>query len=60
MSYGFVLLEFAAWTRDLRPDEAAHEPATHEDKQRYLEVQREFMARIEAAKRKSASPTRDE
>ena len=53
-----VLLEFAAWTRDLRPDEAAHEPATHEDKQRYLEVQREFMARIEAAKRQRAAGTR--
>jgi catechol 2,3-dioxygenase-like lactoylglutathione lyase family enzyme len=48
-----VLLEFAAWTRDLRPDEAAHEPATADDKERYLAMQRKFMARIEAAKRKA-------
>jgi catechol 2,3-dioxygenase-like lactoylglutathione lyase family enzyme len=44
-----VLLEFAAWTRDLRPDEALHEPATAEDKDRYLEVQAQFADRIAAA-----------
>ena len=48
-----VLLEFAAWTRDLGPDEAAHEPATAEDKPRYLEMQREFMAQIEAARKRA-------
>ncbi|MBW2240800.1 MAG: VOC family protein [Deltaproteobacteria bacterium] len=41
-----VLLEFAAWTRELRADEAGHEPATAADKQRYLEEQQEFMARM--------------
>lgn len=41
-----VLLEFAAWTRDLGPDEASHEPATAEDKERYLETQREVLARL--------------
>jgi hypothetical protein len=43
-----VLLEFAAWTRELGPDEAAHAPATAEDEERYLEKQREFMARYRA------------
>ncbi len=41
-----VLLEFAAWTRDLRPDEAAHEPASAEDRGRYLDRQRQFMGRL--------------
>ena len=41
-----VLLEFAAWTRDLRPDEAAHEPATADYKERYLALHREFMERM--------------
>jgi len=45
-----ALLEFAAWTRDLGPDEASHEPATAADKPRYLEMQREFMARLAAMK----------
>ena len=49
-----VLLEFAGWTRELRPDEATHEPATADDKERYLEVQQAFMARLEAAKRKGS------
>lgn len=51
-----VLLEFAGWTRDLRPDEATQEPATHADKPRYLEVQRSFATRIAAAQRKSGRP----
>ena len=49
-----VLLEFAGWTRDFRPDEAAHEPATADDKERYLELQQAFMARLEATKRKGS------
>jgi len=41
-----VLLEFAAWTRDLGPDEAGHEPATAEDEPDYLDRQRAFMERM--------------
>jgi len=48
-----VLLEFAAWTRDLRADEAAHTPATAADEERYLGAQREFMARLERAGHKA-------
>jgi catechol 2,3-dioxygenase-like lactoylglutathione lyase family enzyme len=44
-----VLLEFAAWTRDLGPDEANHPPTTDADKERYLEAQREFMERLRSA-----------
>ena len=49
-----VLLEFAGWTREFRPDESTHPPATADDKERYLEVQQAFLARIEAAKRKGS------
>jgi len=45
-----ALLEFAAWTRALRPDETRVPPATAADRDRYLEMQREFMARIEKAR----------
>jgi catechol 2,3-dioxygenase-like lactoylglutathione lyase family enzyme len=41
-----VLLEFAAWTRDLGPAEAGHEPATTEDEPGYLDRQRAFMERM--------------
>ncbi len=47
-----VLLEFAGWTRDLRPDEARQPPATAEDRDRYLEMQREFEAKLAAARRR--------
>jgi len=33
-----VLLEFAGWTRELRPDEALDAPASAEDRERYLEI----------------------
>lgn len=34
-----IMLEFAAWTRELRPDEVEHPPATDADKGSYLEIQ---------------------
>jgi hypothetical protein len=34
-----VMLEFAAWTRELRADEVEHTPATVADRPRYLEIQ---------------------
>jgi catechol 2,3-dioxygenase-like lactoylglutathione lyase family enzyme len=47
-----VLLEFAAWTRELRPEEARLEGARPADKERYLELQRRFMERMRKAARK--------
>ena len=48
-----VMLEFAAWTRDLRPDEAEHTAATAADKDRYLAVQEQFAEQIAAAQSKN-------
>jgi len=31
-----IMLEFAGWTRAMRPDDVAHEPATDADKEKYL------------------------
>ncbi|MEE9278059.1 MAG: VOC family protein [Dehalococcoidia bacterium] len=31
-----ILLEFAAWTRELRPDDVKHAPATDADRDRYI------------------------
>jgi catechol 2,3-dioxygenase-like lactoylglutathione lyase family enzyme len=41
-----IMLEFAAWTRDLRPDEAELEGATDGDKDAYLAKQAEFFAKL--------------
>ncbi len=40
-----ILLEFAAWTRALRPDEVRHQPATEADVERYLAIAREAAER---------------
>jgi len=51
-----IMLEFAAWTRELRADEVSHTGVGPADKARYLEQQRAF---IEMLKRhaKSQEPT---
>ena len=41
-----ILLEFAAWTRDLGPDEAQLLGAGPADEDRYLERQREFVENL--------------
>jgi len=53
-----IMLEFAAWTRDLRPDEADLPGAVAADKERYLEQQREFMAMLKKAKSKADSDSK--
>ena len=47
-----ILLEFAAWTRELGPDEAQLPGAGPAEKDRYLEQQREF---VEMLKKRTAS-----
>jgi len=47
-----IMLEFAAWTRALRPDEAQHTGVGPEDKERYAEQQREFIAMLMEAQKK--------
>ncbi len=46
-----VLLEFAGWTRDLRPDEALDAPATAEDRERYLEINEKARRAWEASRK---------
>jgi catechol 2,3-dioxygenase-like lactoylglutathione lyase family enzyme len=55
-----ILLEFAAWTRELVPDDLRHSPAREEDRQRYL------VARAEGPEpppmrlsRRTGNPARD-
>ena len=38
-----IMLEFAAWTRELRPDEAELSGVGPAERERYLEAQRKFM-----------------
>ncbi len=47
-----VMLEFAAWTRELRADESELSGAVAEDRDRYLEKQREFFEML----RRRAAP----
>jgi catechol 2,3-dioxygenase-like lactoylglutathione lyase family enzyme len=42
-----ILLEFAAWTRELRADEAQLDGAGPAERERYLAEQREFVAMLE-------------
>ena len=44
-----IMLEFAAWTRELRSDEVGHEGVGPADKERYAEQQREFIAMLQRA-----------
>jgi len=50
-----VMLEFAAWTRDLRPDEVEHTPATEGDRERYLETQENVRRAIAKMRQKRES-----
>jgi catechol 2,3-dioxygenase-like lactoylglutathione lyase family enzyme len=47
-----ILLEFAAWTRELGPDETRHRPARAEDAPRYLEVRERAMREYEARRKR--------
>jgi catechol 2,3-dioxygenase-like lactoylglutathione lyase family enzyme len=47
-----IMLEFAAWTRELRPDEAQLRGVGPAEKGRYLEQQRDF---VEMLKKRAAS-----
>ena len=47
-----ILLEFAAWTRELRPDEKQLPGVGPAEKERYLERQREF---VEMLKKRAES-----
>jgi catechol 2,3-dioxygenase-like lactoylglutathione lyase family enzyme len=49
-----ILLEFAAWTRSLRPDDVRHEAATETDRERYLATLREAEERRAARSRAKA------
>ncbi len=49
-----VLLEFAAWTRELRPDEAQLEGVGPAQKEEYLEMQREFFEMMKRQAKKDA------
>jgi hypothetical protein len=44
-----IMLEFAAWTRELRPDEAEHTGVGPADKEHYLQQQSEFIAKLRHA-----------
>ncbi len=44
------LLEFAAWTRDMTPEDVRHDPTTEQDRDRYLETQRRAFATMRAAR----------
>jgi len=44
-----IMLEFAAWTREMRPDEAKLTGVGPADKERYAEQQREFIAMLQRA-----------
>jgi catechol 2,3-dioxygenase-like lactoylglutathione lyase family enzyme len=43
-----ILLEFAAWTRDLGPEDVRHTPATERDVERYRRMQAEARAAAQA------------
>lgn len=44
-----IMLEFAAWTRELRPDEAEQTGVGPADKEHYLQQQRDFIAKLRRA-----------
>ena len=45
-----TLLEFAAWTREMTPEDVRHDPTTEQDRDRYLETQQRAFATMRAAR----------
>ena len=45
-----ILLEFAAWTRELTAKDVAHQPATPADRERYVAIGKQVREAMKAAR----------